>query len=668
MHNKRFTLRILALFLFIIIATVSIAKTEKRVALVWGNTNYLGYDILPVCANDASTIGKKLNELGFDTLMLIDGNIEEMKNSIRRFKRLTKNADVAVFFYSGHAIYSPEYSIVPAKTELDPGDKLPVEYFSIYNIFSALENSKLSLLFFDACRVAGDLSGVYKGVIMPKIDYEERDYSPRGYTIFYATQESKKATTGTDGIMSPFSRALADHLSDRDEFRSVWQKIEIDVMNSTGQLQRPGTNETYAGDFYFNPVKQEVNHFQPKSKSYISDDASALFDTRSTDNIVIEDTIKKLNTRLEALEKENARLKGMYADNNVSSKYPVTTTSNETKELENSSQTVFHTKNEKDKIDKQEKAKKEAKYRAEKEARKKAAEEAKYRAEKEARKKAAQEAKYRAEKEARKKAAQKARTEADQKARKKADQKAKKKESQKQIMAENTHHYNKSSSDNDTIVESPLNKREWYSIEGEKHIGIDVSKHQGTIDWASLYNNHKNIEFAYIKATEGSNYVDPKYVENFANARSSGIKVGSYHYFTSMSAVKTQFNNFVSTVIVEDQDLIPVVDCENIGGWTHQQLRDSLALFIKMIEDHFGVKPMIYTSEGFFNRYLGSAFKDNPIWIAKFNNKEPNIGNLEWTLWQYGDRGVVSGVKANLVDVSRYNKKKSLKDLLLKPK
>ena len=198
--------------------------------------------------------------------------------------------------------------------------------------------------------------------------------------------------------------------------------------------------------------------------------------------------------------------------------------------------------------------------------------------------------------------------------------------------------------------------------------GIDVSKHQGTINWEELRKNSK-IKYVYIKATEGSDYTDPLYRENLRNARKQGFKVGSYHFLSTKSSVTRQFQNFITVAKREEQDLLPVIDVERINPWTSQQLRDSLKVFADLLEDYYGCKPLIYTSEKFFTKHLGRAFADYPLFIAKYSNTQPNIG-YKWILWQFADNGLFkSAVRGNYgeVDLSRFNKGCSINDILYNP-
>ena len=198
--------------------------------------------------------------------------------------------------------------------------------------------------------------------------------------------------------------------------------------------------------------------------------------------------------------------------------------------------------------------------------------------------------------------------------------------------------------------------------------GIDVSKYQGRINWEELKKNPK-IKFVYIKATEGSDYIDPTYMENIRNARRHGFKVGSYHFLSTRSSVVTQFVNFARTVKRDEQDLLPVIDVEKLKPWTSQQLRDSLKVFADLVEDYYGCKPLIYTSEKFFTTNLGRAFADYPLFIAKYSSVAPNIG-YKWIIWQFADNGLFKGpVKGNYgeVDLSRFSKGCGINDIIYKP-
>lgn len=145
----------------------------------------------------------------------------------------------------------------------------------------------------------------------------------------------------------------------------------------------------------------------------------------------------------------------------------------------------------------------------------------------------------------------------------------------------------------------------------KKYDGIDVSHHQGEIDWKEVARD-KRIQFVYIKATQGTTIRDDRYRSNIRGARRHGLKCGSYHYLSSMSPVRAQFNRFKAVVKKRQQDLIPMVDVEKEGvkGWSGRQLRDSLRLFCRLLKDHYGKSPLIYSHFNFYNEQLAPWFNN----------------------------------------------------------
>lgn len=195
--------------------------------------------------------------------------------------------------------------------------------------------------------------------------------------------------------------------------------------------------------------------------------------------------------------------------------------------------------------------------------------------------------------------------------------------------------------------------------------GIDVSRHQKTIDWDVIAAD-KKVKYVYVKATEGQTFTDPNFRQNLENARRVGIKVGSYHFLRTGSSIQSQFENFTRAVKKNEQDLLPLLDVEVRQGWSNQQLRDSVKLFCDLLENHYGCKPMIYTSSSFFNNILGRLFADYPLFIARYAANEPRLDNgANWTLWQFSDKGRMRGID-HAVDLSRFNKGCTIKDILMK--
>ncbi len=203
-------------------------------------------------------------------------------------------------------------------------------------------------------------------------------------------------------------------------------------------------------------------------------------------------------------------------------------------------------------------------------------------------------------------------------------------------------------------------------VKSQRHYdGIDISDHQKRIDWDEVAKD-KNIKYVYIKATEGATYVSNLYRYNLENARKHGIKVGSYHFLRTGSRIRDQFENFKRVVKKGEQDLLPVLDVEVRQGWSNQQMRDSVMLFCRLIEEHYGCRPLIYTSSSFYDNILGRSFNVYPLFIARYSTSEPTLksGN-DWVMWQFSERGRIRGITTN-VDLSCFNKGRSLSDIMIR--
>jgi len=193
--------------------------------------------------------------------------------------------------------------------------------------------------------------------------------------------------------------------------------------------------------------------------------------------------------------------------------------------------------------------------------------------------------------------------------------------------------------------------------------GIDVSSYQKDIDWSTTASD-KNIKFVYVKATEGATHRQRHYAYNIKNARKHGIKVGAYHFLRTTTSIRRQFENFISIVKLEDQDLIPLIDVEDKGKWSAKQIADSVLLFAQLLEKHYGCKPMIYTGSSFYNSYLAGRLKGYKLFIARYSKIAPKLNDATWTLWQFSERGRIAGIDA-YVDLCRFNRGCTLSDILI---
>ena len=195
--------------------------------------------------------------------------------------------------------------------------------------------------------------------------------------------------------------------------------------------------------------------------------------------------------------------------------------------------------------------------------------------------------------------------------------------------------------------------------------GIDVSSHQGDINWEKVTAND-DIRFAYIKATEGETYQSPHYADNVGQAQRYGLLVGSYHYLSTKSPIVQQYDNFVRTMGTVRQDLIPMIDVEDRGNWSRSQLIDSVSLLAGMLERHYGRKPMIYSTMDFYNQNLSPQFNKYPLYIGRYSSTQPTLSwEGEYTIWQFSEDGIMAGINV-YVDMARFHPDHDLPELLLR--
>lgn len=180
--------------------------------------------------------------------------------------------------------------------------------------------------------------------------------------------------------------------------------------------------------------------------------------------------------------------------------------------------------------------------------------------------------------------------------------------------------------------------------------GIDVSHYQGDIDWKKI--EEQKIDFAFIKATEGSSYVDTQFWTNWQAAGQTQINVGAYHFFSFDSDAKMQAQLYMDTVGDLSGRMIPVVDVEYYGDKAkyppkREIVVEELQEMLNLLEEHYGVKPMIYTTYQVYYKYIKGGFDEYPLWIRNvYYSPNVDIGN-EWEVWQYSDTAVLKGYQGN---------------------
>jgi lysozyme len=183
--------------------------------------------------------------------------------------------------------------------------------------------------------------------------------------------------------------------------------------------------------------------------------------------------------------------------------------------------------------------------------------------------------------------------------------------------------------------------------EGDRLPGIDVSHWQGAVDWRRVADD--GIVFAFIKATEGGDYTDPRFAANWAGAARAGVARGAYHFYRPQTDAAAQAQHFLRTVQLGAGDLPPVLDVEVTDGRSAAEIAAGVRTWLETVERATGRRPILYTRAGFWNQ-VGGGLGAYPLWVAHYGVAEPAIpGDWDrWTFWQHSDAGRVDGVSGDV--------------------
>ena len=189
-----------------------------------------------------------------------------------------------------------------------------------------------------------------------------------------------------------------------------------------------------------------------------------------------------------------------------------------------------------------------------------------------------------------------------------------------------------------------------------KVAGFDVSEYQGTIQWDQVKTVEDTfaLSFVFIRATAGKNRVDKKFATNWKQAKANGLIRGAYHYYRPNENSIKQAELFIKTVHLLKGDFPPVLDIENLPKTQSvDSLKVGLKRWLKKVEDHYKVKPIIYSGERYYKDFLKDDFKGYPFWIANYNFFVENIKD-DWLFWQFTEKGTIPGIEGP-VDLNIYN-------------
>ena len=183
--------------------------------------------------------------------------------------------------------------------------------------------------------------------------------------------------------------------------------------------------------------------------------------------------------------------------------------------------------------------------------------------------------------------------------------------------------------------------------------GIDVSRHQGTIDWNAVA--RAGTRFAYIKATDGGDHLDPSFRTNWEQSRAAGIPRGAYHFVYWCRPAHEQVAWFAANVPAEPDALPPVLDLEWNNGssckhnLTREQALEMVRVMLAGMEAHTGKVPIIYTDINFHRDVLEGVPLDNPMWLRSVAAQpHERYRDRPFAFWQYTQTGTIPGIRTEV--------------------
>lgn len=191
------------------------------------------------------------------------------------------------------------------------------------------------------------------------------------------------------------------------------------------------------------------------------------------------------------------------------------------------------------------------------------------------------------------------------------------------------------------------------SLNDGERLGIDVSSHQGSIDWPQVARD--GIEFAYVKATEGRDFTDERFAENWMEAREAGLDVGAYHFFTLCSPGADQARHFLEVARPELDALPPAVDLELAGNCSARPPRPEfmkqLDAFLQLVDAAWRRSTIVYLGDDLERAYSILPTLDRPLWLHRFLMR-PSVER--WSIWQLHGYARVEGIDGGVdLDVMR---------------
>jgi lysozyme len=180
-------------------------------------------------------------------------------------------------------------------------------------------------------------------------------------------------------------------------------------------------------------------------------------------------------------------------------------------------------------------------------------------------------------------------------------------------------------------------------LRASERYGIDVSNHQGAVDWRRVARDE--IDFAYVKATEGGDFTDARFAENWRAAHAAGLDRGAYHFFTLCTPGAAQAAHFLRVAPPDPAALAPAVDLELVGNCRRRppvvEVYRELDAFLAAVEEAWGRKAVLYVGDEFDRPYPVRERLGRPLWHHRFLLR-PDVDG--WTIWQLHGYARVEGV------------------------
>ena len=245
---------IVATTLFLALASIGPSGADTRVALVIGNGAYRNAPQLPNPSNDANDVAAALRRSGFETIVAIDLDRNGMEDATIRFARAARSADVAMFYYSGHALqFGGVNYLVPIDAKLTDESDLR-RMARVDDIVADLQQAKnLRILVLDSCRDNPLAEQLKRSIGMTRAVSLQRGLakidSPQGMIVAYATQAGRTADDGT-GRNSPYTAAFLKNIENEEEIGTIFRQVSEDVYETTRHEQLPELSLSVIGKFY----------------------------------------------------------------------------------------------------------------------------------------------------------------------------------------------------------------------------------------------------------------------------------------------------------------------------------------------------------------------------------------------------------------------------------